>query len=322
MMCKKLWGRLLDAPISVPYHPSVTSSPRWFHFFEWGHIFWFYFVPMSFPHCFCLHKRAVAWGFFARAKEVVLDRIIPGHFFHELCFTFAVGTNDRHIACAHVALLGVLIEINFNCKSTDFLGFCQILGVFYIPILEEYTIPIMQSKNSVVTWVVILAVILVAVGAYLFSHSDSGSEMMGNKQDVSGMVEVSGATAQMAEGQNFLSYKFYVPEGMTSSKGDDSQTVVVKGADDSQKALAYFSYEGIRAWTPEQYFDSIIAPKVPVLTSTSTVHMGSYDWYHVESNTMEWNIATLKGGEWLMMVESKKADADAVKNIFNTLKVD
>ena len=183
----------------------------------------------------------------------------------------------------------------------------------------------MQSKNSVITWVVILAVILVAVGAFFLSHkktSQSDIAVNDTNTDVSQMVEVSGATSQMFEGQNILSYSFYVPSGMTSSKGDDSQTVVIKGADGSQKALVYFSYEGARGWTPEEYFNTIIAPKVPVEKATSTVHTGSYDWYHVETGTTEWNIAKIKGGEWLMMVESKKADSEAVTNIFKTLKAE
>ena len=180
----------------------------------------------------------------------------------------------------------------------------------------------MQSKNSVITWVVVLAVILVAVSAFFLSRQKSSSETMVNSQDTSKMVEVSGATAQMFEGQNLLSYTFYIPEGMTSTKGDDSQTVVIKGADDSQKALIYFSYEGARGWSPEEYFNTIIAPKVPVEKATSTVHYGSYDWYHVETGTMEWNISKIKGGEWLMMVESKKVDAETSHDIFNTLKAE
>ena len=181
----------------------------------------------------------------------------------------------------------------------------------------------MQSKNSVITWVVILVVILAVAGAFFLTRKTSTDEMNANNaQDVSGLVEVSGATAQMFEGQNLLSYKFYIPEGMTSTKGDDSQTVIVKGGDDSQKALVYFSYEGARGWSPEDYFKTIIAPKVPIIKSTSTVHMGSYDWYHVETETMEWNIAKIKGGEWLMMVESKKLNTEVTQSIFNTLKAE
>ena len=181
----------------------------------------------------------------------------------------------------------------------------------------------MQSKNSVITWVVILVIILAGVGAFFLTRKTSTEEMKANNnQDVSKMVEVSGATAQMFEGQNLLSYKFYVPSGMTSTKGDDSQTVVIKGADDSQKALVYFSYEGARGWSPEDYFRTIISPKVPVLKATSTLHVGSYDWYNVTTETMEWNIAKIKGGEWLMLVESKKADSEVSQSIFNTLKAE
>jgi hypothetical protein len=180
----------------------------------------------------------------------------------------------------------------------------------------------MQSKNSVVTWVVILAVILVAVGAFFLSRGDSKDEMSGNNQDVSGMTEINGAIAQLFEGQNMLSYKFYVPAGLSSVKGDDSQTLVVKSEDNSQKALAYFSYEGGRGWSPEEYFDTVISPKVPVEKATSSAHLGSYDWYHVETGTMEWNIAKIKNGEWLLVIESKKADGEVVKNILNTFSAE
>lgn len=195
------------------------------------------------------------------------------------------------------------------------------MGVFYFPILEEYTICHMQSKNSVITWAVILALILVAVGAFLFSRQKNSVDMMANNQDVSGMVEVKGATAELFEGQNILSYTFYVPAGFSSDKEDDSQTLVLK-VGDAQKGLIYFSYEGGRGWDGAEYFNTIIAPKITVPTATSTVHVGSYDWYHVETGTMEWNIAKIKNGEWLMVVESKKADKDALKNVLNTVKVD
>lgn len=180
----------------------------------------------------------------------------------------------------------------------------------------------MQSKNSVITWVIILAVILVAAGAFFLSRGDTKEEMTGNTEDVSGMVEVSGATAQLFEGQNILSYTFYIPGGMSAVKGEDTQTLIVRAEDNSQKALAYFSYEGGRGWSPEEYFNTVIAPKVPVQKTTSTVHVGSYDWYHVETATMEWNIAKVKNGEWLMMIESKKADTEAVNNILKTLKAE
>jgi hypothetical protein len=181
----------------------------------------------------------------------------------------------------------------------------------------------MQVKNSATTWAIGIGILVIALGLFFFTREDSSVETKESSNVPAGMVEVAGATAQLFEGQNILSYRFAVPESTTFTKEADGKTVVISDVNDgAQKALVYLSYEGARGYKAEDYFNNIIASKISATMATSTVHVGSYDWYHVETGTMMWDIASLKNGEWLMMIESKKTDAEMIKAIQESVAVE
>ena len=81
----------------------------------------------------------------------------------------------------------------------------------------------------------------------------------------------------------------------------------------------YFSYEGGRGYTPEDYLKNVIAPRVAVTTlGTSTI--GGYSWLLLVSTNSEWYITKAVNDQWLVVVENKKSTHTPMVEILDTFE--
>jgi hypothetical protein len=81
----------------------------------------------------------------------------------------------------------------------------------------------------------------------------------------------------------------------------------------------YLSYEGGRGYSPADYVTNNIVPHVSAITEDGTVTIGSREWTVVESQWSVWHIAKSDNGQWLLVVENRKADNDKVNAILESV---
>ena len=129
-----------------------------------------------------------------------------------------------------------------------------------------------------------------------------------------------GAVSRFFEGTSTLSYSFEIPT--TATTGTDMNGALIKVTDKTNPiASIYMSYEGARGYMPLDYIHEVVAPHVSVITTTGTSTIGSYDWTTAETTGSEWYIASVDNGNWLVVMEGKKASDLYVKHILETVNV-
>ena len=127
----------------------------------------------------------------------------------------------------------------------------------------------------------------------------------------------SGKVTRVFEGENTLEYSFGLPETGTTTIEKDG--ALVKVTDQGLPVLAtYFSFEGGRGYSPEDYVTNVIVPNVPAVTSQGTTTIGSHEWTVVESQWSVWHIAKASNGNWLVVVENKKEVNDKAMPIIES----
>jgi hypothetical protein len=132
---------------------------------------------------------------------------------------------------------------------------------------------------------------------------------------------IEGQVTRMFEGENKVVYSFDVPETATSTTGMEDALVKVTNNDLPYTSM-YFSYEGGRGYAAEDYIKNVIAPRVPVLTIIGTTTIGSRVWTVAESTASEWHVAQVGDGQWLLIVENKKALHDQVAATLESLRAE
>lgn len=130
--------------------------------------------------------------------------------------------------------------------------------------------------------------------------------------------EVSGKVTRMFEGENVLEYNFSIPEGATTTLDKDGALVKVN-TEAGPLTQIYFSYEGARGYSPADYIKNLIVPNVAVLTMKGTSTIGNYDWEVAESEWSSWHVTRAQTGNWLIVVENKKADAEKADAIIESM---
>ncbi len=129
---------------------------------------------------------------------------------------------------------------------------------------------------------------------------------------------VEGTVTRFFEGEWVLGYAFDIPEGATTTV--EREGSIVKVLEDGKLLSAmYFSYEGGRGYSPEDYINNVIAPNVSMVTTTGTTTIGTTDWTVAEGASSVWHVAAVKGGEWLVVAESKKGDNDKALKVLESL---
>lgn len=132
------------------------------------------------------------------------------------------------------------------------------------------------------------------------------------------MRTIEGQVTRMFEGENKIVYSFDIPEEATSTTGMGDALIKVMDNGAAYVSM-YFSFEGGRGFLAEEYIKHVIVPRVPALTIMGTTTIGSYEWLRAESAASEWYVAQVGDGQWLLVVESKKALHDQVMETLESL---
>lgn len=170
------------------------------------------------------------------------------------------------------------------------------------------------------TLLIVIAVLAVVVaGGYVYKERNIVPAQTATETPIL-MRTYSGEIHRIFEGDNKLSYSFDIPEDATTTLGMDGSLLRITNGTSSYASI-YISYEGGRGYTPMDYINYVIAPKVSTLTLTGTSTIGDYEWQGAESFASEWHVASLLNGNWLFIVENKKAVHDTVNTTLESLFV-
>jgi hypothetical protein len=181
----------------------------------------------------------------------------------------------------------------------------------------------MESIKALKTYKVILLAVLVLVvvvgGGYFAMKKNPATE----KQAItkSHMKAFEGQVTRMFEGENKVVYSFDIPEEATTSVSMDGALIKATSGS-SLYAAAYFSYEGGRGYSAEDYIKNTIAPQVNVLNVVGTTTIGTRVWTVAESVNTEWHVGQVGDGQWLMVVESPKANHEDILSTLEGLKAE
>jgi hypothetical protein len=132
------------------------------------------------------------------------------------------------------------------------------------------------------------------------------------------LTTFSGKVVRTFEGDNILEYGFDLPETATTSVEQDGALVKVTDADAPVLAM-YFSFNGGRGYSPEDYIINTIAPKVQAVTVVGTATVGAHEWTVAESEWSVWHVAKSDNGQWLIVVENKKTDAEKANALIGSI---
>jgi hypothetical protein len=190
-----------------------------------------------------------------------------------------------------------------------FLCFCAVAR-------KEYTSGMEKIKTYKAVLLGVLAVAVVVGGGYWYMGGKPAAKEPAVKKSLTSTVE--GQVIRMFEGENKIVYSFDVPESASSTTGMEGALVRVTD-NDLPYATMYFSFEGGRGYMPEDYISNVIAPRVPSLAVTGTTTVGSRIWTIAESAASEWHVAQVGDGQWLLIVENKKALHDKMADTLSSI---
>jgi hypothetical protein len=161
----------------------------------------------------------------------------------------------------------------------------------------------------------VLGLVIVVVGSFVYirHHKNAGVEAVVKKQ----VTTISGQLVRVYEGENKLVYSMDIPQTATSELSMDDALVTIKN-DGALFAAVYMTYEGGRGFSSADYLNNVTAKSVP-LTITGTTTLGGVLWTTAEGGNSEWHVGQVGDGQWLMVVESKKALHDEVAQMLETL---
>ncbi len=132
------------------------------------------------------------------------------------------------------------------------------------------------------------------------------------------MTSFSSKVTRVFEGDNVLEYGFDLPETATATVENDGS--LVKVSDNGVPVFAmYLSFEGGRGYSPADYITNNIVPKVKAVTGAGTVTIGGHEWTVAESEWSVWHVAKSSNGNWLLVVENKKAENEKTAAILESM---
>lgn len=162
---------------------------------------------------------------------------------------------------------------------------------------------------------------LVARGVRAFVNSRDAGTLVVTEEKMETKT-FSGDIVAMFEGTTTAKVTFdydalYTVEQGTGNK---SRYFVIKNATGTL-ATIYASYEGGRGYSAAEYLAEVIAKAIPTVSAPSTAMYGDANWMTASTVNTEWHLAPQKDGEWVLVVESKKADNAKVGEILKTLTI-
>lgn len=156
---------------------------------------------------------------------------------------------------------------------------------------------------------IVIGVVALCAVLYVGNNQMKDDDLSVQEQDTALLTSFTGTVTRVFEGDNVLEYGLDLPENATTSIDMDGALVKISEGDTSL-AQVYFSFEGGRGYSPEDYITNKIVTKVAAVTPKENVTIGSHDWSVVESEWSVWHVARSSNGKWLIVVENKKADND------------
>jgi hypothetical protein len=182
--------------------------------------------------------------------------------------------------------------------------------------------------------VVVAILVIVGIVKMVKNNADTKAVQNANTVDMTGMQTYSGMISRTFQGEHMLNYSFAIPETATATVSMNNALVRVT---DNKNAYAsiYFSYEGSRKYSAEDYINKVIKPRVPKVTivtndvidttiSSSTVtgsstsgmenmNVSNDSWTVAQSTGSEWHVTATADGQWLVVIESPKMLHDQVE---------
>lgn len=153
------------------------------------------------------------------------------------------------------------------------------------------------------------------------AENSASSESVSPKETALAAGTFVGTVAHVDAKGASLAYSFALPEGVKTEVSEDGAYIVATKGDKTFMKM-YISDERDRKQDEKAYLTAIIAPQVKGFTLLGAGTIGSYSWQKAESATMEWRVAKVDGGNWLVMAESYKSDSKDIENLLGTLKVE
>lgn len=177
-----------------------------------------------------------------------------------------------------------------------------------------------MNKNTIIT-VGLIVLILMLIGVGLYIKKGSSTKDVINTSVVTQTQKVAGEINAIFEGNNITRYSFSIPGSATSTKKNESGTIIhVTNASSSLITALYFSFEGGRGYTPKEYVQEVIASKVPVVTITGSSTVGNLSGIAASSDSTIWKIAPTEDGQFLVVVEYPKKEELVASEILSTFK--
>lgn len=167
--------------------------------------------------------------------------------------------------------------------------------------------------------------VLVIIGFIFMDGSSSKSVKTDKEGENSTVVEAAKSASFIGSFKTgvkdeMVSYSFEMPSG-ASSTVEDAGAYIVTTVSGKPFTKIYFSDEREKAETPAAYLKAIIAPQVKGFALGSAVKIGDSSWQTASSASMEWYVAPVLSGNWLVMVESYKKDHDEVMKLLASMNV-
>jgi hypothetical protein len=197
-----------------------------------------------------------------------------------------------------------------------------------------------ENTKKYTYWAVgVVVAILVIVGIVKMVQNNNTTALQDeNMVDMTGMQTYSGTITRNFQGEHMLNYSFAIPETATATVSMNNALVRVT---DNKNAYAsvYFSYEGSRKYSAEDYINKVIKPRVPKVTivtddaldtttssstvtgsSTTEVVSANDNWTVAQSTGSEWHVTATADGQWLVVIESPKTLHDQVEKTVGSFK--
>ncbi|MDB5260165.1 MAG: hypothetical protein JWN37_396 [Candidatus Nomurabacteria bacterium] len=180
-----------------------------------------------------------------------------------------------------------------------------------------------NTKNYTNIIIGIVIVLIIILGGVLIARRNSAANPVSNTNsntvDTAGMQTYTGEITRTFEGDHTLKYSFLIPETATSTVSMNNALVKITDNKTSY-ATVYISYEGGRGYSPVDYIDKLIIPKV---ASKVTITGSSTDNATVaQSAGSEWHVIPAGNGEWLIVIESPKTASAQIQKMIDSFKAE
>lgn len=173
------------------------------------------------------------------------------------------------------------------------------------------------------TYIAILVGVVALFGVVFVGYKLTAT-MKQDKADIvvtSDMQRVTGEVKRFFEGDNVLRYAFDTDVQATTTSLMDGALIRVTREDGSLSSAVYFSYEGGRGYTAQDYIASVIVPQVSASAETGTTIVGVREWSGLASASTEWFVTPVLDGQWLIVVEAHKDNHTATLKLLESLTV-